>query len=101
MTADGQLRIPIPPKQRRRKTDGPGSTALVITVGRRSAWIRGRGAVPMTKDLGIATMWCPFRHCLTVPRAALDDVLALAEVRHRTVIVQREDPHTPVEEVVQ
>jgi hypothetical protein len=101
MSAAEQLGILIPPQRRRRKPDETPGGALVVTVGRRSAWIRGRGAVPLANDLEIPSMWCPFRHCLTVPRSALDDVLALAEVRHRKVILQREDRPASIMEVAQ
>jgi hypothetical protein len=83
-----QLGIPIPKRRRRRNSDEGTGGALIITVGRRSMWLRGRGAIYLLDQLGSQRMWCPFRHELTAPIDALDDLLALAEHRHRGVVLR-------------
>ena len=95
---NGQEQAPAPSRQstgRRRPRHEPDRAAgrhVHIEVGRRSAWLHGRGLHAAVNKLHIPSMWCPYYRCLSIPAAHVDDLLAYLESgRRRYVTVEAVD----------
>jgi hypothetical protein len=68
---------------------------VTIGAGRRSCWLSGKGAVRLVDSLAIPRMWCPTTRLLTIPRWALDDLLALCEDEHVPTVILSGDGWPP------
>ncbi len=86
---------PVTAGGRRRPADPTpvAGRGVHIEVGRRSAWLYGRGLHAAVNKLRIPFMWCPRFKCLTVPIDHVGDLLAYLEhgERRRHVTVEAVD----------
>ncbi|SCX37983.1 hypothetical protein SAMN03159343_0258 [Klenkia marina] len=65
---------------------GRDPSPVLIEVGRRTAWLRGKGLLRALDDAGIPRMRCPIRKQWCCPTNRVDDLLAILEHRNRRLV---------------